>query len=295
MTTEDTFHWQIINGKQPAEQTLLRTKYHITEEVITYALDEDESPHAELDRATGTFLLIYNVPRDQPEDDVYDAPLTFIIKGMTLLVVANGTTLRVSDKLYRTLAQTDTTSPFSALFTCLVKLTDMFAPLVQTVDNERKAIVPELRRHTTKKALLRLSDLSLRADYLSRSAKQNTMVLRQVHAHPIYQRFTVGAEEQLADVVIEADQVLEMAELSSHTLDHLSQTYDSILNNNLNDVMKFMTVWSLLLTVPTIVTGFYGMNVPLPAQHSPWGWIITIGITLALWLVMGAFLHRWMK
>lgn len=44
MTTEDTFHWQIINGKQPAEQTLLSTKYHITEEVITYALDEDESP-----------------------------------------------------------------------------------------------------------------------------------------------------------------------------------------------------------------------------------------------------------
>jgi Mg2+ and Co2+ transporter CorA len=86
-----------------------------------------------------------------------------------------------------------------------------------------------------------------------------------------------------------------MAELSSHTLDHLSQTYDSILNNNLNDVMKFMTVWSLLLTVPTIVTGFYGMNVPLPAQHSPWGWIITIGITLALWLVMGLFLHRWMR
>ncbi|ERL63873.1 magnesium transporter CorA family protein [Schleiferilactobacillus shenzhenensis] len=295
MTETEPFHWQIINGREPTQQALLRSQYHITEEVITYALDEDESPHAELDRATGTFLLIYNVPRDQPADDVYDAPLTFIIKGMTLLVVDNGATLRVSDKLYRTLSNADTASPFSALFRCLVQLTDMFGPLVQTVDNERKAIVPVLREHTTRKGLLRLSDLSLRADYLSRSAKQNTLVLRQVHAHPIYHKFTIGEEEQLADVVIEADQVLEMAELSSHTLDHLTQTYDSVLNNNLNDIMKFMTVWSLLLTVPTIVTGFYGMNVALPAQHSPWGWVITLGITAVLWLIMGAVLHRWLK
>ena len=62
---------------------------------------------------------------------------------------------------------------------------------------------------------------------------------------------------------------------------------NNILNNNLNDTMQFLTVWSLLLTVPTIVTGFFGMNVSLPILNKPIDWvIITIGtIAVMAWLL----------
>lgn len=79
-----------------------------------------------------------------------------------------------------------------------------------------------------------------------------------------------------------------MTRLSSEILDQLSGTYNNLLNNNLNDTMKILTIWSLLLTIPTIVTGFFGMNMPLPFTHSEASWIVTVVISVALsiWLIL---------
>ena len=65
-------------------------------------------------------------------------------------------------------------------------------------------------------------------------------------------------EKRLEDVEIEADQLVAMANLSDQILGQVSETYNNLLNNNLNDTMRLLTIWSLLLTVPTIVTGFLG-------------------------------------
>lgn len=59
------------------------------------------------------------------------------------------------------------------------------------------------------------------------------------------------------------------------------------MNNNLNDTMKFLTVWSLVLTIPTILTGFYGMNVKLPIANNSLDWVVIIilMVVLMVWLV----------
>lgn len=95
------------------------------------------------------------------------------------------------------------------------------------------------------------------------ATKQNAVLLEQVKAQAIFSSFTDKEKEELDDALIEARQAVEMTRLSSEILDQLSGTYNNLLNNNLNDTMKILTIWSLLLTIPTIVTGFFGMNVPL--------------------------------
>src|SRR5699024_7055483 len=68
----------------------------------------------------------------------------------------------------------------------------------------------------------------------------------------------------------------------------LSATSNNMMNNNLNDTMKFLTVWSLVLTIPTILTGFYGMNVSLPILKNSFDWIliIVLMVVLMVWLVV---------
>lgn len=83
-----------------------------------------------------------------------------------------------------------------------------------------------------------------------------------------------------------------MTQLSSQILQQLSGTYNNILNNNLNDTMKILTVLSILLTVPTIITGFFGMNMPLPLEHNALGWIIAIFISAILWFGLSAILRK---
>lgn len=100
--------------------------------------------------------------------------------------------------------------------------------------------------------------------------------------------FTKTARERLDDVLIESNQSAEMIQISQQVTKTLSATSNNMMNNNLNDTMKFLTVWSLVLTIPTIMTGFYGMNVSLPMLHSSVDWIMVTIITIALmiWLVI---------
>lgn len=83
-----------------------------------------------------------------------------------------------------------------------------------------------------------------------------------------------------------------MVQLYSSITDKLTNNYNNLINNNLNNVMKFLTIYSIVLTVPTIITGFYGMNVKLPFADSPMAWIITIVITIFFSLMVWQLLKK---
>jgi Mg2+ and Co2+ transporter CorA len=79
-----------------------------------------------------------------------------------------------------------------------------------------------------------------------------------------------------------------MIEIETQVVDRIDHTFNSIANNSLNDTMKFLTIWSLTMAVPTIITGFYGMNVKLPLATLKYAWIIAIAISvfLIVWLLV---------
>lgn len=103
--------------------------------------------------------------------------------------------------------------------------------------------------------------------------------------------------EQLEDAHIEARQLMEMTNLSAQVIEKLEGTYNNVLNNNLNDTMKTMTKLSILLAIPAIVTGFFGMNVELPSIFmnisQSWFWVIVL--SAGLWVVIALFLNRIMR
>ena len=75
-------------------------------------------------------------------------------------------------------------------------------------------------------------------------------------------------ESSLMHAMIEAHQLVSMTDLISQVLQQLSASYNNILNNNLNDSLTILTIISVLLAVLAVITGFFGMNVPLPLQKS---------------------------
>lgn len=142
---------------------------------------------------------------------------------------------------------------------------------------------------------MELSDLEIGNTYLFSAAKQDAVVLEQLRVHFMYNKFNEIEREELEDTIIEARQLVEMASLSSQVLNQLSGTYNNILNNSLNDVMRVLTVLSVLLTIPTIITGFFGMNVPLPLEHNVMGWLIIVGLSTVLLVILLFALRKFMK
>lgn len=229
-------------------------------------------------------------------DDHYETvPITFVIKGTQLITVTNDKNQYIVAKMKNYVENNDSISLFEFLFSSLFMITDAFFPFVEELDADRKRINDKLKEKTTKKNLLSLSDLETGVVYFVAASKQNLVLLEQVRTHIIYRTLSVSEKEQLEDASIEARQLVEMTQLSSQILQQLSGTYNNILNNNLNDTIQILTILSILLTIPTIVTGFFGMNMPLPLEHNATGWIITIGISLVLWFGLSYILRRLLR
>ena len=83
-------------------------------------------------------------------------------------------------------------------------------------------------------------------------------------------------KDLLEDVMIEKIQAIEMAETYSSILSGMMDAFASIISNNVNIVMKFLTSFTIILSFPTIVFSFYGMNVDLPLQNNPHAFWISI-------------------
>ncbi|MEG2166493.1 MAG: CorA family divalent cation transporter, partial [Ruthenibacterium sp.] len=84
------------------------------------------------------------------------------------------------------------------------------------------------------------------------------------------------------DVIIENKQAIEMCNIYRDILSGTMDAFASVISNNLNIVMKLLASLTIILTIPTIIFGLWGINVPLPFETSPFGFIIVIGIAVVL-------------
>ncbi|MBC2185240.1 magnesium transporter CorA family protein [Listeria sp. FSL L7-0253] len=290
------YNWINIDTDNTENLADFYEQYQIDNEVIAYSIDRNERAHFEYDQKTNTFVVVFNVPDQRKIDNHYETiPMVFIIKDEQLITITNNDNQYITRKMKRYLADSDAVTVFQFLFSSLYFIMDAFFPYVEEMDMDRRMINDKLKIKTTKKNLLSLSDLETGIVYFVSASKQNAALLEQMKAHLIYRELNEVEKEQFEDALIEAKQLVEMTGLSSEILQQLSGTYNNILNNNLNDTMKILTALSILLTVPTIITGFFGMNMPLPLEHNVFGWLITILISVVLWFGLSFILRKLMR
>lgn len=289
--------WLILNSKELKNDPQYYKNYGLTEELVTYALDKNERARMEYEEETDTLLLIFNLPQKEKDDNHFEtAPVTFILQNNRLMTIVNQKNDYIISLMEKNLQRNPETSIFKFLFDNLVTLTDLYFPLIEKIDFERKSVNDKLKKQTSKNNLFKLSDLEISTVYLVSAARQNAVLLEQAKKHQIYGLLLNSTEkEQLEDALIEAKQVVEMLQLSSQVLQQLSNSYNTVLNNTLNDTMKILTILSILLTVPTIITGFFGMNMPLPFEHNIYGWAIAILISLVGWFGLSFILSKVLK
>lgn len=292
----DQFYWINVDTNNSEKMNELETKYKIDKEMIDYSLDKNEGAHFEYNKSSSTFLFIYVVPKQYKDNNHYETtPITFIIKENLFFTITNNNTNYLLPKINDIILNDENISLYKLLFNVLFMLTDQFFPLIEGIDRQIKIVNGKLRTKTNKQNLLDLSDLEISNTYLFSAAKQDAVVLEQLKVHFIYSKFNEIEKEELVDTIIESRQLVEMAKLSSQVLNQLSGTYNNILNNSLNDTMKILTVLSVLLTIPTIITGFFGMNMPLPLENNVLGWLIIIVISIVLWLILYSALKKFME
>ena len=289
---KDQSVWINIDSDDVKKNGQIYQDYNIDLETIEYALDKKERAHMDYNRENGTVLFIYNVLNLATEKDYYETiPMTFVVQQDRLITISNQDNAYV---VYIMKAYTENHEPVSVykfLFASLELISNSYYPVIEQMDKRKDELNRLLRQKTTKKHLFALSDLETSMVYLVAASKQNSILLEHIKSNAVYRSFDELETEQFEDAMIEARQLVSMTDLIAQVLSQLSGSYNNILNNNLNDNLTVLTIISVLLAVLAVITGFFGMNVPLPLSDDKNAWLYIIIISFVLWTLLTKLLN----
>jgi len=290
LTTEqinDHSKWISIFEPLPHERLDLIEKYEVTQELLDYAIDPYEKARVEIDQDAGVTLLIFDVY--VPTHAVtapQTAPIGIMLTANNIITFTNAKTNFVNgivaNQLQLLKKHGNNEDKLNLIFPVLYRLsTDYFGPL-RRADQQRQEIT-------------QFMEIETGLVYILTSLKGNVSLLEEFKRR-FGDHITTKQYNDLDDVIIEAQQGLEMAQMTSDVSARVSNAYSKVLDSDLNQTMKYLTIYSIVLSIPTIVSGFYGENVKLPLANGTYSWVFTIFITLVLMLACVIFLinrHWW--
>ena len=185
------------------------------------------------------------------------------------------------------------------LFQILFRTATLFLRYLQQINHRTDDIESILRHSMRNREFFMLLELQKSLTFFASALRGNGAVMekllrlrRNQSLHNLLKLYEED-EDLLEDVIIENKQAIEMVEMYSNILMNMSDTFASIISNNLNIVMKFLASITIILSVPTTIFSLWGVNVPLPFQENEWGFFLVITIAMICSAVAVALL--WMK
>ena len=177
------------------------------------------------------------------------------------------------------------------IFQILYLNSSYYLDYLKKINKETEIAEYILKNSMKNKELLKLLTLEKGLVYFTTSLKSNELVMEKTMRGKIIKLYEED-EEILEDAIIENRQAIEMSQIYRDILNGTMDAYASIISNNLNGVMKFLTSITIILAVPTMISSFWGMNVELPFQNNSMGFVIMIFIAVVTTLLVTWWLNR---
>lgn len=261
------------------------------QDFIRSALDPEESSRIEIE--DNHILVLINVPINH-DSHVYEydtIPLGIIITPDYIVTICqeyNDVIQNFSETLFRYFSTFKRTR---LLFQILYRSAMLFLKDLRQMTRRSDQIEQALRKSMKNEELFQLLDLQKGLTYYSMSLRSNKVVVERLLrlcsnpqvSHII--KFREEDEELLDDVRVEYDQAIEMAQIQTDVLAGMMDAFASVISNNLNIVMKFLASITIVMAIPTMVASFFGMNVPVPWEGDPMGFVIVSIVALGLTIV----------
>ncbi|MBU7456098.1 magnesium transporter CorA family protein [Leuconostoc fallax] len=288
------YTWFHIVGLTPHDRRQLVDDYELTEEMINYAIDHNESVRVEYDVQADEILMVFDVITDHTDlMQVATQPIGIMImpEHRSIYTFAHEHTAHVRQAFIDG-SGVDKEDAVDLIFSGLYQLVTEYINNIVEINRKRRIVQARIsEKHQKWARLEELVQLKTRLIYLQNSLANNAAMLKNFRAD-FSTQVTAKTLEHIDDVLVEVDQAKTMADLAMDVINSVSDAYGYLSNQELNWTMKMLTVYSIILTMPTIVGGFYGENVALPWASERYSWLITIGITIFLMGVTTFILWR---
>ena len=295
--TEETHEYKKgnwINMIAPTEEEIKKVckKLKIQEDFIRYSLDYEEKARIDIEEDDSTILFIIDVPIIEKENNeqVYSTmPLGMIVVRDDYFITVSLKQNRVISELEKTKEKNNiiTYKKSRMILQVFYKNAELYLKYLKKINKETEIAENVLKN----KELLKMLSLEKSLVYFTTSLKSNEVVMEKTLRGKIIKLYDED-EDILEDSIIENKQAIEMSKIYSDILNGTMDAYASIISNNLNGVMKFLTSITIILAIPTMIASYWGMNVQVPMQftNSPWpfyavvAFSVILGIIAMIWL-----------
>ncbi len=288
--------WIDIFSPSPEELHEIAAATNIQLDFLTAALDEEEKSRIEIE--DDQILVLVDIPFLRSNKDYDTLPLGIIISESFIVTVCLEPNAVVADfsphnhRFFSTLKKT------RFLFQILYKSATLYLKYIRILIKRTDELEQHLRKSMENSELFNLLDLQKSLTYFTTSLRSNYIVTEKLlrmrstnqsgHLIKLYEE----DEDLLEDVIIEYKQAVEMVEMYTHILNGMMEVSASIISNNLNFVMKFLASVTIILAIPTTISGLWGMNVPVPMEGNEFGFITITSIAMLIALATGYWLWK---
>ena len=286
-----------INLVNPSENEIKKVceSINIQEDFIRDALDYEEKARIDSEEDDNTILFVLDVPiiEKGEDNDIYTTmPLGMIVvRDDFFITVSLRKNKVIEDFEKRKIRNFQTYKKTRFIFQIFYLNSSYYLTYLKQINKETEIAEYILKNSMKNKELLKLLSLEKGLVYFATSLKSNEMVMEKTMRGKIVKLYE-DDEDILEDAIIENRQAIEMAQIYTNILNGTMDAYASIISNNLNGVMKFLTSITIVLAIPTMISSFWGMNVRLPFENSNLGFIIMVAIAVALTLGVTWWLKR---
>ncbi len=287
----ETNCWIEVTDPNALEIETLQREYNIEQDFIDDVLDVDERPRSE--REAGYEFIIFRIPVFNPNREVpyFTIPLGIILANNLVITICSMETELLREFRENKMRGVNLENFFLFILQLLLRTIMYYLRYLKEINRQTAAIEKDLQASVRNNELIRLLTMEKSLVYFTTSLRANELLLSKLEKRNIF-RQTEDLTDLVEDVLTENKQAIEMANVYSNILSGMMDAFASVISNNLNVVMKRLTMISIILMIPTLFASLYGMNISLPWQGSPYAFVGIIGVS-AVFAVLGIMLFRW--
>lgn len=264
--------WINLVNPTPEEIDLVQSSQNIDREALTAALDDEEGSRAEV-TSKYTLILVDAPTREwrNGREEFATYPISITVTDSAVITVCLQELFAITNIITgknKNVNLVNVANRPRFVLQILFRIAINYQADLKYIEVKRMAIEESIRKATRRDDLFELHELESNLVYFKTSLSVNASIIERIGKQS---RFISSMEDRdlMDDVIIETNQALEMTTTYSQIIKGTRQLVEADLNNSMANVMKFLTAITLIISIPTMIASFYGMNVPLPGMDMP--------------------------
>ncbi len=287
--------WINLTAPSQDESLEISRRYAIDLTDVRAALDEEESSRVDVNE--DYVLIIFDIPTVEirHNQEAYSTiPIGVLWTDEAIITICSVETPVIKHFIVNNVKDFTTKKQVRFTYQILYRTCALYQSYLRIIDRKRLEMEERIGGATEDADIINLHEMESNLVYFDTSLRANRMIVDRLTRYSGIKKFQED-QELLDDVIIENLQAIEMTQIYRDILKGTRELMSTVINNRLNNIMKLLAAITIVMAIPTIISGIYGMNVSgkwMPLSNTPHGFLIICGIILLVCIIVALILRK---